>query len=71
MTMKIGRMLYILMVTILWCSAANAQLEWSDEFNGNGAPDSTVWNFEEGFVRNQEAQWYQAVNAWLSTFCFL
>jgi beta-glucanase (GH16 family) len=23
-----------------------------------------VWNFEQGFVRNHEAQWYQPQNAW-------
>ena len=59
------------MVMVLWCSAASAQLEWSDEFNGDGVPDSTVWNFEEGFVRNQEAQWYQAANAWQQDGCLI
>ena len=47
------------------------RLVWSDEFNGNGAPDSIVWNFEEGFVRNQEAQWYQAANAWQQDGCLV
>ena len=42
----------------------NWQLVWSDEFNGSGAPDSTIWNFEEGFVRNHEDQWYQKANAY-------
>ena len=65
------RKIYILMVMVLWCSAASAQLEWSDEFNGDGVPDSTVWNFEEGFVRNQEAQWYQAANAWQQDGCLI
>ena len=40
------------------------QLVWSDEFNRDGRPDTAVWNYEHGFVRNQEAQWYQAENAW-------
>jgi beta-glucanase (GH16 family) len=40
------------------------QLVWSDEFNNNGQPDSTVWQFEHGFVRNHEAQWYQPQNAY-------
>ena len=39
------------------------QLIWSDEFNANGAPDSTKWRFETGFVRNEENQWYQKENA--------
>jgi beta-glucanase (GH16 family) len=39
------------------------QLVWSDEFEKDGAPDPLKWRFESGFVRNQEAQWYQAENA--------
>ncbi len=38
-------------------------LVWSDEFDYDGAPDSTVWNFEQGYIRNHEAQWYQKDNA--------
>ena len=40
------------------------RLVWSDEFSRDGRPDSTVWNYERGFVRNHEAQWYQPDNAW-------
>lgn len=40
------------------------QLVWSDEFNNNGPLDSTVWNYENGFVRNQENQWYQPENVY-------
>ena len=39
------------------------KLVWSDEFNKNGQPDSTKWNYEKGFVRNEEFQWYQPENA--------
>jgi beta-glucanase (GH16 family) len=39
------------------------KLVWSDEFNAEGKPDSTNWNYEQGFVRNEELQWYQADNA--------
>ncbi len=39
------------------------QLVWHDEFDYNGAPDSTRWQYEYGFVRNQELQWYQPQNA--------
>ncbi|MEP6750066.1 MAG: glycoside hydrolase family 16 protein [Bacteroidota bacterium] len=38
-------------------------LVWADEFNKDGPPDTTNWRFENGFVRNQEFQWYQSENA--------
>lgn len=41
-------------------SSDNYELVWSDEFNKEGKPDSTKWNDENGFVRNEEFQWYQA-----------
>jgi beta-glucanase (GH16 family) len=39
------------------------QLVWSDEFDGDGPVDEAKWNFERGFERNQELQWYQKDNA--------
>lgn len=39
------------------------KLVWSDEFNGTGAVDPAYWSFENGFVRNEEQQWYQPDNA--------
>lgn len=39
-------------------------LVWADEFNQDGRPDSKNWNYETGFVRNEEDQWYQPQNAW-------
>ena len=39
------------------------RLVWNDEFNIDGAPDSNKWEFENGFVRNKEDQWYQSENA--------
>lgn len=41
------------------------RLVWSDEFALEGPPDSANWSYETGFVRNEEAQWYQAANAWV------
>ena len=38
-------------------------LVWADEFAKDGPPDPKNWGFERGFVRNQEAQWYQPENA--------
>ncbi|MGJ8655558.1 MAG: glycoside hydrolase family 16 protein [Akkermansiaceae bacterium] len=39
------------------------KLVWSDEFNTDGAPNEANWNFEKGFTRNNEFQWYQKENA--------
>lgn len=39
-------------------------LVWSDEFNTNGRPDSTNWDYENGLLRNEEFQWYQPENAY-------
>lgn len=39
------------------------KLIWSDEFNENGKPNTAFWNYENGFVRNEEIQWYQEDNA--------
>jgi len=44
-------------------TAGNYKLVWADEFNQEGAPDTTNWKFEHGFVRNHELQWYQSQNA--------
>lgn len=40
------------------------KLIWSDEFDKDGKPDEKYWNYEEGFVRNHEDQWYQKQNAY-------
>ena len=37
-------------------------LVWSDEFGGDGPPDAKNWTYEQGFVRNDELQWYQPAN---------
>jgi len=51
-----------LSVSTVW-SAGGWKLVWSDEFNTNGARDPANWNYEHGFVRNNELQWYQPENA--------
>lgn len=38
-------------------------LVWSDEFNIDGIPNKDHWNYELGFIRNKEEQWYQKDNA--------
>jgi beta-glucanase (GH16 family) len=39
------------------------RLVWADEFDRDGPPDPESWTFEDGFVRNDELQWYQPSNA--------
>jgi beta-glucanase (GH16 family) len=40
--------------------ASDWKLVWSDEFDKPGLPDPAKWNYETGFVRNREAQYYTA-----------
>src|SRR5688572_26808433 len=47
------------------------ELNWSDEFNTTGRPDTTKWTYERGFVRNQELQWYQPDNATVKNGCLV
>ncbi len=42
------------------------RLVWNDEFDRPGRPNPAYWTYEEGFVRNQEWQWYQSDNAEVS-----
>lgn len=71
MTHNMMRILPILL--LLFCSVTPARLAaqttneewrlvWNDEFDSDGRPDSTRWNYERGFVRNHEAQWYAPEN---------
>jgi beta-glucanase (GH16 family) len=42
-----------------WVSGAGEwKLVWSDEFDKPGLPDATRWEYETGFVRNNEQQYY-------------
>ena len=61
----------ILMGLLLASGAATAELPelklaWSDEFSVDGRPDETKWDYERGFVRNQEWQRYTTRNAYCS-----
>jgi beta-glucanase (GH16 family) len=44
-------------------SIVGKNLVFREEFNYSGEPDPKVWTFENGFVRNEELQWYQKENA--------
>ena len=38
--------------------AEKRKLVWSDEFDYEGLPNSDKWDYEEGFQRNNEMQYY-------------
>ena len=39
------------------------KLIWADEFEEGAKPNPEFWSYENGFVRNEELQWYQVENA--------
>jgi beta-glucanase (GH16 family) len=47
-----------------FCAAQDWKLVWADEFDDEGGFNDKNWTAEKGFVRNHEAQWYQAQNAY-------
>ena len=51
-------------MSCLNCYGQEYRLVWCDEFEKDGTPDTTIWNYESGFVRNREHQWYQKENAY-------
>ena len=34
------------------------KLVWEDNFDKDGLPDNSIWGYEEGYIRNNEAQYY-------------
>ena len=55
---KISFAIGILIIAANCLHAEEWKLVWSDEFNYTGLPDKTKWNYEEGFIRNDERQYY-------------
>jgi hypothetical protein len=49
------------------------KLAWSEEFNYEGLPDPAVWDYETGYIRNHEAQYYtrNKKNAYVSNGCLV
>ena len=44
-------------------ASADWKMVWHDEFDKDGKPDPANWDYERGFVRNNEDQYYQSENA--------
>ena len=55
---------FIFSLFFIALNAEEYSLVWSDEFNEDGSPNKELWNYENGFVRNNELQWYQQDNAY-------
>ncbi len=64
-----GRVLVALTVALGTASAAappfpqtappvSETLVWDDQFDGRGLPDASKWDYEFGFIRNKERQYY-------------
>ena len=67
------RILFLVLFLVLLSSVSNSappkidegfKLVWADEFEKDGKPNPKNWIFENGFKRNNEAQWYQEENAY-------
>ncbi len=70
------RMAFSLMLMAWMHLSVNAQndgwtLVWNDEFDTEGDYNHEVWEAERGFVRNNEAQWYQEENAYQKDGCLV
>ena len=69
------RNLCLLSLLVAMSSLCTAQTErtlvWSDEFDIAGPLNESDWNFEHGFVRNYELQWYQEDNAICRDGCLI
>ncbi|MBR5841774.1 MAG: glycoside hydrolase family 16 protein [Bacteroidaceae bacterium] len=61
-----------LLTTLLYAQThTKGTLVWSDEFNTAGPLNEADWNYEHGFVRNYELQWYQPDNAICRDGCLI
>lgn len=67
--MKVSSLVMATMIvgspTLTCCAGESTEykLVWADEFNKDGRPDPNNWTYEQGFVRNEELQWYQPESA--------
>lgn len=59
--MKMIRLSFFIAALFALAPVAHAtewEMVWNDEFTSSGLPDASKWGYEEGFVRNQEKQYY-------------
>lgn len=65
------RCIKYLIILLIWTIPFHIELRaqewkllWSDEFDTEGELTPSIWNFEQGYIRNEEVQWYQPDNAY-------
>ena len=56
--MRLISLLILIVAMVPEIPAAEWKLVWSDEFEEDGLPDPGKWTCEEGFLRNEELQYY-------------
>ena len=62
----------VVSLILLSCQAKpKYELVWAEEFETEGRLDEADWNYEHGFVRNHEHQWYQQDNARIADGCLV
>jgi beta-glucanase (GH16 family) len=57
-SMKTLMGILLVVSTALTADGAEWKLVWSDEFDKTGLPDTAKWDYETGFIRNNERQFY-------------
>jgi beta-glucanase (GH16 family) len=62
MIKSMSKLMVLTLCAAIPCAVASGNWEqvWSDEFDYEGLPDPERWVYEEGFIRNQELQYYTA-----------
>jgi len=58
MVHQIRCLLVLVLLLAVYAPAATWEMVWSDEFNAAGVPDPNKWDYEEGYIRNKEKQYY-------------
>ena len=56
--MKVFIGILLALMTATTAEAGEWKLVWSDEFDKAGLPDAAKWDYETGFIRNDEQQYY-------------
>lgn len=63
--MKLARNLFLILLGLIFLSSCNPkdqgdqwELVWSEDFDYTGAPATESWDYEMGYIRNSELQFY-------------